>query len=150
MQLPTIKRGLVLFWAAWYTVVFATNFFDALKAIGAVGAGWAFASGNFAMIRAATAKFALPAVANGALFVGVMAWQATAAALLWIAGIRRAPTRELDLARATTALGTSLGLWAAFVLADELFVAFEGGTEAMHLRIFTAQLVTLVAVHLLP
>ena len=42
--------------------------------------------------------------------------------------------------------GVGLGLWAAFVLADELFVAYEGGTEATHLRIFTAQLVSLVLI----
>lgn len=33
--------------------------------------------------------------------------------------------------------------------ADELFVAFESGVEAAHLRLFIAQLVTLLAIHLL-
>ena len=88
--------------------------------------------------------------ANAAMFVIVLVWQAAVGALLWIAAIHRARARGLELGTATTALGLGLALWAAFVIADELFVAYESGAEATHLRIFTAQLVTLIAVHLLP
>jgi hypothetical protein len=41
------------------------------------------------------------------------------------------------------AFAAGLGLWAAFLLADEAFVAYAlGGT---HLRLFTAQMATLLA-----
>ena len=42
----------------------------------------------------------------------------------------------------------SLLLWGAFLLADEVFIAYP--VAATHLRLFTAQLATLLAVELLP
>jgi hypothetical protein len=42
----------------------------------------------------------------------------------------------------------SWAAWLAFALADEVFVAYA--VEGAHLRLFTAQLVTLLAVELLP
>jgi hypothetical protein len=39
-------------------------------------------------------------------------------------------------------------LWAAFVLADEVLIAYS--VEATHLRLFAAQLLTLLAIVLLP
>jgi hypothetical protein len=46
------------------------------------------------------------------------------------------------------AFTVSLTLWAAFALADEAFIAYA--VEGTHLRLFTAQLATLLAVELLP
>jgi hypothetical protein len=46
------------------------------------------------------------------------------------------------------ASAAGLSLWAAFVLADEVFIAYA--VEAAHWRLFIAQLVTLLAVELLP
>lgn len=147
VKLSTIKRGLLLFWAAWYTLVLATNVCDGLKALGLLTREWAFASGNFAQIGAATAKFALPAALNAVFFVGVLSWQAAAVALFWIAFAR---ARATAWKAATTAFAVGLGLWASFVLADELFITYESGAEATHLRLFVAQLVCLLAIHLLP
>ena len=41
-----------------------------------------------------------------------------------------------------------IALWAGFVLADEVLVAYD--VEATHLRLLVAQLVSFLAVHLLP
>jgi hypothetical protein len=46
------------------------------------------------------------------------------------------------------AFSVGLGLWSAFAIADELFIAYA--VEGTHLRLFTAQLATLLAVELLP
>ena len=44
------------------------------------------------------------------------------------------------------AFAAAAGLWAAFVIADELLIVYEqGGLEAAHLRLLTTQLVTLMA-----
>ena len=45
-----LKRGLLLFWAAWLSVVFTTNLCDGAKALGVLGESWAFASGNYAFL----------------------------------------------------------------------------------------------------
>jgi hypothetical protein len=139
----TLKRGLLLFWAAWLSLVFLTNLLDGLKAAGLLPEGWSFASGNYRFVCETTARHGTPAWLNGVLFAGVVCWEGLAAVLFWLAGLR---LRARGLRYAAFAAG--LSLWAAFVLADEVFVAYL--VEATHWRLFTAQLATLLAVELLP
>ena len=142
-----LKRLLLLFWAVWLTVVFATNLADGLKALGLLSEGWAFASGNFQLITETTARYGTPAAVNGVLFAGVIGWEAVAAGLFWRAGASyrgRVTSRSAVYAAFTV----SLLLWAGFLLADELFIAYAAA--GTHLRLFVAHLVTLVAVELLP
>jgi hypothetical protein len=47
-----------------------------------------------------------------------------------------------------TAFGVSLALWAALMLADELVLVYE--VEAPPMRIFMAQLVSFLVLHLVP
>jgi len=42
----------------------------------------------------------------------------------------------------------SLGLWAAFILLDEVLLIFGTGVEATHLRLLIAELLTLVLLRL--
>jgi hypothetical protein len=46
------------------------------------------------------------------------------------------------------AFTASLTLWLAFLIADEAFIAYP--VEATHLRLFIGQLLTLLAIELLP
>ena len=81
------------------------------------------------------------------LFLGVVVWEAVAAALLWRAfGAFQGVLKGMDAVYA--AFAVSLALWAAFMLADEVFIAY--GVEGTHMAIFTAQIVTLLAIRLLP
>ena len=142
------KRGLLLFWAAWFTVVMATNACDALKELGLLGPRWHFASGNFGFIEETTARYYVPTWVNAILFLGVIAWEATAALLFWLAcGETR--SHAANVARYLyPAFSAGLALWAAFIMADELLIAYP--VEGTHLRLFTAQLVSLLAIVLLP
>ena len=141
-----LKRALLLFWGVWLGVVFATNVCDGLKALGLLGEGWAFASGNYRLLEQTTARYGTPGWLSGLLFVGVVCWEGAAALLFGMAGLWWGRGEGHRLRHAAFAAG--LGLWAAFLLADEVFVAYAlGGT---HLRLFTAQLATLLAVELLP
>ena len=137
----TLKSGVLLFWAAWFTVVVLTDLGDALKAGGAVPARWSFASGNWELMLKITAVHATPVVIVGVLFLGAIAWEAAAAVLFWrawAAGGRGG----------LVAFTVGLALWAAFVLADELFIAHT--LEAVHLRLFAVQLLSVFALRLLP
>jgi hypothetical protein len=145
ITLQTLKRGLVFGWAAWLTVVFLTNLFDLLRQLAILPEGWAFASGNFGFIQATTVIYALPDAVNLLLFAGVIVWEGVAALLFWRAFAGYAAGR---LAAVNTAFAVSLALWAAFMLADELLMAYD--VEATHMRILTSQIVTLLAIHLLP
>jgi hypothetical protein len=130
----------------WLAVVFATTLCDGLKALGLLGEGWAFASGNYRLVGQATARYGTPGWLNGLLFVGVVCWEGATALLFCLAGLRWGRREGHGLRHA--AFATGLGLWAAFLLADEAFVAYA--LEGTHLRLFTAQLATLLAVELLP
>jgi hypothetical protein len=44
----------------WLTVVLATNVADGLKAMGLLGEGWAFASGNFRFLAETAARYGTP------------------------------------------------------------------------------------------
>ena len=85
---------------------------------------------------------------TGLLFAGVIAWEGAAALLFWLACWRFRNRAEGGRRSLYAAFTASLLLWGAFLLADEVFVAYA--VAGTHLRLFTAQLVTLLAVELLP
>jgi hypothetical protein len=141
------KRLLLAVWAVWLNVVFLSNLADAAKGLGWLGESWAFASGNLQFIRQTTARYGTPDVVNGALFAGVIAWEGVAVVLFWHAAwaIR---DRGAGRRAAYRAFSASLLLWAGFLVADEVFIAYA--LEGTHLRLFIAHLMTLLAVELLP
>jgi hypothetical protein len=142
-----LKRALLFFWAVWLSVVFATNVLDGCKGLGLLGEGWAFASGNYRLLTETTARYGTSAWLNGLLFLGVICWEGAAALLFWRAWLRfrRGNQGRRALYAAFTA---GLTLWAAFLVADEVCIAYP--VAGTHLRLFTAQLATLLAVELLP
>src|SRR6516164_10081098 len=79
-----LKRCLLLFWAVWLSLVFATNVLDVAKAARLLGESWAFASGNYAFLCQTTARYGTPARVNALLFAGVIGWEGLAAALFWL------------------------------------------------------------------
>lgn len=142
-----LKRLLLFFWAVWLSVVFLSNLADAGTGLGLLGQSWNFASGNWKLIEETTARYRIPAAVNTLLFAGVIVWEGVAAALLWRAGWsfrgRNASGKAVYLA-----FTISLLLWGAFVVADEVFIAYR--LEGTHLRLFELHLVTLLAIDLLP
>ena len=143
-----IKRGLIVFWSAWLSVVVATNLLDVLRAVGGLSPGFPFASGNWGWINQTMNPLGVPRSLQAFLYAGAIAWEAAAAALFWRAALRY---RARELARepaAVLACGVNLGLWGAFQVLDEVFMAYQ--PEAVHRAIFLSQLGTLLALHLLP
>lgn len=142
-----LKRLLLLVWAVWLSVVFLSNLADDAKGLGLLPESWAFASGNLQFIRETTARYGTPDAVNGALFAGVIIWEGVAAALFWRAAwaFRGRGAGRRAVYQAFTA---SLLLWAGFLVADEVFIAYP--LEGTHLRLLVAHLVTLLAVELLP
>src|SRR5262249_14485445 len=142
-----LKRFLLFFWAVWLTVVFLSNLTDAGKGLGLLDESWTFASGNWKLIQETTARYGNPATVNAILFAGVILWQGVAAVLFWRAGWS---FRGRSSARKAVYLAftTSLLLWSAFLVADEVFIAYP--LERTHLRLFVAHLASLLAIDLLP
>ena len=75
-----LKRLLLLFWAAYFTIVLATNACDAAKAAGLLNNSWTFASGNYHFVCETTARYGPPGWVNAALFAAVLIWEAAATA----------------------------------------------------------------------
>jgi hypothetical protein len=142
-----LKRSLLALWSVWWTVVFASNVADAAEAGGLLGEGWAFASGNYRFLVETTARYGPPAWLNGLLFGGVIAWEGLAAGLFWRAWWRFGGAAS-SRPKVYAAFTAGLVLWLAFLVADELCIAYP--VEGTHARLFTAQLATLLAVELLP
>lgn len=140
MTLLALRLGLLSFWALWLTLVFLTNACEGLKLLGRLPEGWKFVSRNYEEIREAVSVYSLPGWLPGLLFAGVIAWQAVAAALMWRAAFTYA---HYGIAATLTSFAASLGLFAAFMLADEAFKAYNH--QSSHLLILIAQLVTLLA-----
>jgi len=146
MNRVLLKRTLLGLWSLWWTVVLATNLADAAQALGALDPSWPFASGNYRLIAETTARHGPPAWVNAVLFAGVLLWEATATALFWQAFARHGSAAGRQAVYRAFTVG--LSLWLAFLVADEVCIAYP--VEASHLRLFTSQLLTLLAIELLP
>ncbi len=142
-----LKRLLLLFWAVWLSVVFLTNLTGAGKGLGLLGESWTFASYNWKLIQDTTARYKTPGAVNAVLFAGVLVWELLASFLFLRAGWS---FRGRNSSRTVVYLAftTSLLLWGAFLIADEVFIAYS--LESSHLRLFVAHLLTLLAIELLP
>lgn len=143
-----IRRGLVVFWAVWLTIVCATNLCDNLKGAGILPNDWMFASGNLQFMRKVVARYFPPEPLSMILLAGVIAWEGLAAALFFRAAFHLRTTSDHVSREVTTAFAAGLGLWAAFIIADEIFIVYD--VEATHFRLLIAQLVSLLFLELLP
>ncbi len=99
------------------------------------------------MIRKTVDIYHTPSWLARLLFVGVRAWQGLALALFWIAFPLLASSGLAARPQVDAAFAALLALFGAFMVADEIFRAYE--SQAGHMQIFIAQVVTLLAVHLL-
>ena len=143
---PRIQAVLLLFWALYFSIVLSSNSTDALKALGLVPSGWIFVSGNFEMVQTVVGIYHSPPWLAGLFFAGVLAWQGWGAVLLWKAFAATIRQTQNHTAVATQALTVTIGLWAAFILADEFFLAYEmAGLASTHFSLLIASIATLIA-----
>jgi hypothetical protein len=147
MQARTFTALLLAFWAAWFTIVFLTNAFSALKAAGRVGPGWKFASKNYESVVKAVSLYSAPSWLPRLLFAGVLAWQLAAAVLYAAASAGCLSSASIPIGLANLAFATGAGLCAAFMLADEITIKYA--YEQAHELLLIAQLASLAAIHAL-
>jgi hypothetical protein len=145
VTLSVIKRGTLLFWAAWLSVVATTNVLDGLRALGALPESFRFTSGNWTWINQVMDPLGVPRLLQAALFTGAITWEALGALLFWcaVATYRGRPLAQEKAA--VYACGVNLALWGAFQVLDEVFMAYQ--PEAVHRVIFVSQLATLLLLH---
>jgi hypothetical protein len=144
-----LKRGILLFWSLWVSVVVAMNVADLLKAVGVLPAEWTLASGNYdAIVRVTEHITRLPAWLDVLLLAGATLWETVCLVLFWWA-YRVWPSRRPDRWPAVyLAFAGLLALFGGFILIDELFHAYK--TEGDHRGIAVLLLASLLALQLLP
>jgi hypothetical protein len=143
-----LKRGIVLFWAVWITIVVLANVAAALRAFDVLPSTWSLASGNYKAIADTTRVYSIPGWIDRALLLGVILWEAVGAALFWRTARLYLRNHRRRLRSAYTAAGCLLALFGAFILADEVFHAFR--MEGDHRGIVLLLLASILALQLLP
>jgi len=137
------KRIILAFWTLWIGIIATTNLFSLLKVLRLVDGAVPFASHNFDLVRGYLATYRLPTNFAIIAFVGVVLWQFATAVLFC-----RALTDIANKKATNAAIGAGLALFAAFLVAGELFLRFD--FEAIHIRIFMALMLSWLVIHLLP
>jgi hypothetical protein len=145
----TFKRGLLLFWAVWFSLVFATNVLDGLKQLGVLPETWSYTSGNFRFVVSVVQVLGARVWLAAILFTGVVLWEGLCAALFWKA-FRGFEGGGAGCALASTAFAVSVALWAAFTVAIEAFIAFEKISPTVFETLLGVNLLSLLALRLLP
>lgn len=143
-----LKRGIVLFWSVWVSVVVLTNIAAEIKSFGVLPDTWPLASGNYGAIARETSRYGVPGWLDQGLLAGVIVWEAVAALLLWRAFRHYWLHSRRRLLAGYTAFAVLLALFATFILADEVLHAFR--IEGDHRGIAVLLLASLLSLQLLP
>jgi len=144
----SFKLGLLLFWGLWYAIAFFTNVCEMLHALRVFPRTWPFASGNLRDVTQATKTYSGMRWLPRLLFFCVLGFQLLIVCLFGWAVVSSLAAGSIKPDAVNTAFAASLGLWAAFMLADEIFKQYD--TEHAHVLFFIAQLVTFVAFQATP
>jgi hypothetical protein len=150
IRLVTLKRGLLVFWAVWFSLVCLTNVLDGCKRLELLPTTWQYVSGNFQLILSVVSVYRIPEWLAALLFTGATCVEGVCAALFWLAAVRFQGVHSPHLALAVTAFALSIALWAAFAVSVEMFIAFEKVSEGTFHTLFSANLLSLLAICLLP
>jgi hypothetical protein len=142
------KLGLIVFWELWYLIAFATNLCESFLALGVLPKTWPFASGNLRGVIQATKTYSASKWLPWLLFSGVLSCQLLAVCLFGWGIISSVSAGSFNSVATNAAFLVGLGLWAAFMLADEILKQYD--VEHSHVLFFIAQLVSFVALHVLP
>jgi hypothetical protein len=148
IDILSFQLALLLFWSLWFSIVLLTNSFEGLKKAGILPDRWKFASDNFSAIEKTLSIYTPPGWLAGFLFTGILLWQGLVVIFMWVAWARSFQAGSLQFEALDTAFTLSIGLWLAFLLADEILMEYD--VKIDHLLLFLAQLATLLALHLLP
>ncbi|ARK11121.1 hypothetical protein A6C57_12745 [Fibrella sp. ES10-3-2-2] len=145
-----IKAGILLFWALYFSIICVSNSTDALKTLGLLPPDFRFVSGNYNLVSKVVGIYDVTAGLAGLFFAGVILWEGIGAFLFWKALIGTVRQPSLSQSATYLALGVTLGLWAMFIVIDEVFLAYEyPGLSATFFSLLLSELGTLILFRLI-
>jgi hypothetical protein len=142
-----IKLGCLLFWSCWFTLICLTNIFDFIHAYHGLPDDWLFRSGNYMLLAKVLQIYHTHSAILFTLFSLDIFVQGASAVLFIISSVTFLIKRQITLI-VNIAFGISMALWAVFILLEEAFIAYN--YESVHIRLFAFEMLTLLALHLLP
>jgi len=148
MILFILKLGLLSFWGLWFCIAFFTNLCESFKALGIFSTAWPFASGNLHGVIQTTKTYSLPRWLPRLLFSGVLLWELVIVSCFGWTIISSVTNGSINMFLVSAAFLAGLGLWASFMIADEIFKQYDA--EHSHILFFIAQLVTFATFYVLP
>jgi hypothetical protein len=141
-----IKQGILLFWFCWFLIAFLSNTTDFLIAKNIIS-NIPFHSGNYFALEKVLSIFNTPTQLLNLLFTLDIITQGISAILFLIANYYFLKGYKYWVP-IHTAFGISMLLWAAFIILEEVFIAYI--YEGTHIRLLCFELISLLAIHILP
>ena|SRR3990167_6013619 len=140
------KLGTLLFWGIWFSIAFSTNIADFFITTNTHLAS-SFRSGNYNALEKVIVIHNTPHYFLNILFSLDIFAQGLSAILFFIAVF--CLWKHVYVWQAINiAFNVSMSLWAVFLIMEELFIAYS--YEATHIRLFMFEMISLLALHLLP
>lgn len=133
MIIKSIKQSIFVFWALWFSVVFLTNFSDALKALYLLPNTWLFSSGNWPFMKQVTAVYHTSLWMQAIIFSLILIGKIVVifAFLKAFCSVLHKKSHVNNSVNIAFAIG--LGFWAMFLIGDEIFVAYTIETNHQNL-----------------
>ena len=136
-----IERVILTFWAVYFTLVLASNLTDVMAKLNLLPAEFKFVSGNYKLMEKVVAIYNTPAALVAVMFAGVLLLELFSATAFWAAAFCFDAAKRRKWAE--KGFCVSLTLWFGFIVADELFVAFDvADLERAHVAMLSCELLS--------
>ena len=142
-----LKAGTLFFWGMWFLLASLTNIFDLFNVFGILTPEWRFRSGNYLLLSQALSIYDVGSMCTNLLFICDILVQGTAATLFFIAAWHFWHQKNAWI-YINAAFTLSIALWGMFIIMEETFIAYA--FEEVHRSLFSLELISLLALHLLP
>lgn len=148
LAIVSLKRGVLLYWSLWFSVVWFANVADRLRAAGYINPAWKAGYGDFSVLSTSSALYGAPTHLSAAMITLVLVWEALTVGFFWRAFAKFRGVHQAEHFSLRGAFILALTLFAAFLLADESFARHS--REPTHMLIFVALLISLLVTYFLP
>ena len=147
MSTQHFKKSILVFWLAWFAIALWTDVVGGLAHMGLLNAAWA-PDVNYPNLVNVLKMYSVPSWLPTICFIGIVAWLLliTVAFMRACLMLGQEPHAWIDAGRDAFIL--SLGLWLAFLLADQIVMQYA--LEANHMVQAGFELLCFLAFILLP
>lgn len=126
-----IKHYSLFFWGSWFSVVCLTNLCDVLKLWHFLPKDWLWFSGNWELVRHLFETQHWSFKLAGALFGIIISWELLIVVSFFYSFYVFSKRKDNSINTINRAFAIALSFWAAFLLGDEILLAYV--QESQHI-----------------